>query len=307
MMKKNIQRFLLTTIFALLLLSSINVVKAAKLTDGTWSQSGSPGTTTITFTSSTGISSGDQITLTFPSEATVDASGTDISITGSTSPSRSNNGTNNTITITADGAATDSITITMSDALSAYTASTYAQQSVAISHVDSGDTPVDFGVALISNDNTTDVRATVPLFVTMSVDTTEINLGVLNASTVSSETQTYTVTSNNSSGVTLQISGDAGLNVDASPTDDIDDVSDNTVTAGSEEYGIALSLSSLNAEGTFDTTNDHAVPTSATDIASSTGTVSGATLGITYKASVDGNSVAGDYHQVVTVTVATNS
>ena len=298
--------------FSLLLLQlypflNAKSVSAAKLTDGTWGQSASPGTTTIVFTTTTGVASGDKIVLTFPSQASINDSGTDIAITGSTTPTRSNNATNNSITITTDGTVSSSasVTITMTDGLTSYTTSTFAQQSVAINHNDSTDTAVDFGVALITNDNTTDVTANVPLFVTMAVDDVTMDLGTLSASAVNEVDQTYSVNSNNTSGVTIQITADGDLDDASSNT--INDVSDGTVTAGSEEYGIRVdNLSGLTASGTFGS-QDNAVPQAATNLVTSTGTVSSGTVDINYKASISGSTVAGSYDQVVTVTIATNA
>ena len=83
------------------LLSNYNVAHAAKLGDGTWSQGGAPGTTTITFTNTGALVAGDEVVLTFPSaEATIDGSGTNIAMTNQTTPTRTNNTTDNTITIT---------------------------------------------------------------------------------------------------------------------------------------------------------------------------------------------------------------
>lgn len=298
-------------IFAFLFVSAIafsnSIAEAAKLADGTWSQSGAPGTTTVTFTNTGLLEVGSDIVLTFPDSATLnDVVGGDITVTGQTTPTRSNNTLDNTITITLDTQinATTSITITMTDALSVYTATTYAQESLAINTQDSGDTPIDFGVAIITNTNTTTVTASVPLFVTMEIDETAIALGTLSVASISSGTQQYTINSNNQTGITMQIASDGKL--DDASTNDIDDVADSTVTAGSEEYGIAVTTSGLTVDGTY-ISGDNPVPQAADDLASSAAAVSGATLDITYKASIAGTTVAGQYDQVVTVTIATNS
>ncbi len=284
-----------------------DVARAAKNTDGTWTQSGAPGTTTITFTTTTGVVSGDKIVLTFPSQADVNAAGTNITVTGSTTPTRANNDTNNTVTITTDGAVTASnpVTITMSDGLTSYTTTTFAQQSVAINHNTTADVAKDYGVALITNDNTTDVTANVPLFVTMAVDDTTMNLGTLSVSAVNTDDQIYTVNSNNATGIQMQIDGTAtGL---ASGGNDINDVADGTVTAGSEEYGISNAVSGLTAESPFDS-GDDAVPNSPTDIADTTAAVSNGTLTVTYKASISGTTAAGTYTETpVTMTIATKA
>ena len=121
---------------------------------------------------------------------------------------------------------------------------------------------------------------------------------------MSSATQQYTVNSNNTSGVTLQIATDGDFDDGASNT--IDAVSDSAVTAGSEEYGIAVSGASLTIDATYNS-GDNPIVQAADDIATSASEVDGATMDITYKASIAGTTVAGSYTQVVTVTIASNA
>jgi len=309
--KKTVQKILpvlsFTLILALAVFITDKAAKAAKLGDGTWAQGGAPGTTTVTFTNTTALDASSDVIITFPSTASVDQTGTNISITGQTSPVRTNNTVDNTVTLTlVDGTldASLAVTITMTDGISAYTTTTYAQESLAINTQDSSDTPQDFGVALITNDNTTTVTASVPLFVNIAVDDTSIELGTLSTASVSEATQTYTVNSNNQTGVTLQIAADDHLNDASSNT--IDAVSDGTVSAGAEEYGIAVSGTGLTIDATY-ITGDNEIVQAADDIASSAGSVSAATMGITYKSSIAGTTVAGSYDQVVTITIATNA
>jgi hypothetical protein len=143
----------------------------------------------------------------------LNGSGTNISVTNQTTPGRANNTTDRTITITLDASinASTAITITMTDALSAYTTTTFAQQSLGINTIDSTGPAIDYGVGIKTNDNTTDVTATVPLFVTMAIDTTTIGLGTLSTASVKEADQTYTTTSNNTTGVTIQIATDGNL------------------------------------------------------------------------------------------------
>lgn len=298
--------------FAYLLVGAVfinnRIAKAAKLADGTWSQSASPGTTTVTFTNgATELDSSSDIILTFPSTATVNQDGTSATVTSQGTVVRTNNTVDNTITLTIDGtiAASLAVTVTLADGLTAYTTTTYAQESVAINTQDSTDTPVDFGVALITNDNTTTVTASVPLFVNFAIDTTSINLGTLSTSSVAEADQTYTINSNNTSGITMQIARDGLL--DDGGGNDIDNVGDGTVTAGSEEYGISVdNVSGVTISSPFDA-GDDAVPAGPSNIATSTGTVSNGTFDINYKASISGSTIAGSYDQVVTVTIATNA
>ncbi|OGC45456.1 hypothetical protein A2V49_03400 [candidate division WWE3 bacterium RBG_19FT_COMBO_34_6] len=292
--------FLLLAVFA-----GNRIAKAAKLADGTWSQSASPGTTTVTFTNgATLLPANSDIVLTFPSTATVSQGGTNISVTGQSSPTRSNNTLDNTITINIDGTIDSSlaVTITMTDGLSAYVTTTYAQESLAINTLNATDQPVDFGVAIKTNSNTTTITASVPLFVNMAIDDTTMALGTLSTASVSQATQQYTINSNNQTGITMQIATDGDLDDASSNT--INYVGDSTVSAGSEEYGIAVSTSGLTVDANY-ITGDNDIIEAANNIATSGGSVANATLDITYKASIAGTTVAGSYNQVVTVTIAT--
>jgi len=305
--KKALPIITVVFILGLAVFVSDKAAKAAKLSDGTWAQSGSPGTTTITFTNATAADASSDIVLTFPSTAAVNQAGTNSTVTGSTGIARTNDTIDNTITLKIlDGtlAASAAITITLTDGLSTYTTTTYAQESMAINTLNSGGTPLDFGVALITNDNTTTVTASVPLFVNLAVDDTTIELGTLSTASISSVTQTYTVNSNNQSGVTLQIDSDGDLDDGSSNT--IDAVSDTAVTAGSEEYGIAVVGTGLTIDGTYNT-GDNPLPASPDTVAATVASVASGTMDVTYKASIAGTTVAGSYDQVVTITIATNA
>jgi len=301
---------LLSVLYILLLALVIGnkTTQAAKIDDGAWTQSGSPGTTSITFTNTTASDSSSDIVLTFPATASVDQDGTSSTVSGSTAITRSNNTIDNTIILTIlDGtlAAGASITITLADGLSTYTASTYAQESLAINTHNSAGTPLDFGVALITNDNTTTVTTQVPLFVNLAVDTTSIQLGTLSASSVNEVDQTYTVNSNNRTGLTAAIEADNDLNDGFG--NDINAVADGTVTAGSEEYGISVdNVSGVTVEPPFDSGDDEEIPQVLDNIANATTEISNGTFDLNYKASITGTTIAGSYDQVVTLTVSSN-
>lgn len=295
-------------LIGIFLFSYKNVAYAAKLNDGTWTQGGSPGTTTITFTNTGALSSGNDIVITFPSStATINSSGTNISCTNQISPVRTNSASNNTITITLDSSISSStpITITMTDALTSYTTTTFAIDSLAINTQNSSDVLIDFGVALTTNDNTTTVTASVPLFVNMEIDTTSIDLGTLSIGSVNEADQTYTLNSNNDTGITVQIETDGDL--DDGSGNDINYVGDGTVTAGQEEYGIEVdNVSGVTINGNY-SSGDNDIIQSANDIATSGSPVTNGTFDINYKASISGTTVAGNYTQIVTVTVGTNA
>jgi len=301
---------LFTFVYIVMLAVSIGnkAAKAAKLADGTWTQSGSPGTTSVVFTNTTAADASSDIVLTFPSTAVVDQDGTTSTVTGSTVVTRTNNTLDNTITLTLlDGtlAAGASITVTFDDGLTTYTTTTYAQESLAVNTNDSADQPLDFGVALITNDNTTLVTTQVPLFVNIGVDTTSIQLGTLSAASVNEADQTYTINSNNRTGVVVAITADADLNDGFG--NDIDPVADGTVTTGSEEYGISVdNVTGMTIESPFDSGDDE-IPQAGDNIANTATEISNGVFDINYKASITGTTIAGSYDQVVTVTISSNA
>jgi len=221
---------------------------------------------------------------------------------------RTNNTVDNTISIALLDGTLDaglSVTITMTDALSTYTTTTYAQESLAVNTNDTGDVPVDFGVALKTNDNTTTVTTQVPLFVNIGVDTTTIELGTLSTASINESDQTYTINSNNRTGVTVAIIADAVLNDGFG--NDINAVADGAVTAGTEEYGISVdNVVGMTIESPFDA-GDDPVPVVSDNIANTATEISNGTFDINYKSSITGTTIAGTYDQVVTITISSNS
>lgn len=279
--------------------------QAADISDGVWAQSGNPGTTTVTFDTSTGIASGDKIVLSFPGTyADVNAAGTNISMTGSTTPTRINDSALETISVTADGSvsASGTVTITLTDGLTSFTTAN-AIESVGINHTDSDNNHIDSGLALITNDNDTDVSALVPLYVAIGVDDTNMPLGTLSIAGTNSNTQQYTVDTNNFNGVSIYLAADDNLK--NSNGDTIDVVADGSVDAQSEEYGITLASSGITQENPFDSGTD-ALPTSATKFAGTTAPVAAGTVDITYEAAIASTTAAGTYTQTVTVTAVAN-
>lgn len=298
--------------------------RAAKLSDGTWTGTDNGDVdVTITFTISGAIDDNDYVMLTFPTEAPVD-DGTDITCTDDAAGftcTRLDDQTDDTIKVTntsgSSVAGGSEVIITMTDAIdTAYDGTVYAIQSMAVNTNNSDDSAIDYGLALISNDNSstsykTDITATVPLFLTMAVDTNTINFGTLSVSSVKELDQTYTFNSNYTAGIQVQIAADDDLN-NAGDTQNINNVSDGTVTAGSEEYGISVdNLSGMSADSPYDSGDDlvpnpGTTPASPDDIVNSTGTMSSATFDINYKAAISGTTPADTYTQEVTITIATN-
>ena len=131
---------------------------------------------------------------------------------------------------------------------------------------------------------------------TLSVNPTTLSLGTLSQSSVASDATTLDVTTNSNSGYTVSISEDGNLR---SGSNDIDDVSDGSVTAGSEEYGIRTSGSS----GLLAT--DTAIDGSV-NVMSKSSAATNDTATVTFRASIGPNSQAGSYAHTVTFTATVN-
>ena len=126
--------------------------------------------------------------------------------------------------------------------------------------------------------------------ISFSLSKNTINLGILSASAIGSDSHSFTVTTNAIQGYGVRVYEDGGLR---SGANDIDDVTDGEVTAGSEEYGISTAGANgqLNAADTA-VSNGLLVSESSRPVSSDTTTV-------TYKASISSGTAAGTYNQVV--------
>lgn len=127
----------------------------------------------------------------------------------------------------------------------------------------------------------------------ISLSGTNISFGSLEKGTVSSISRTATVSTDAPGGYTLRISENSNL---AAGGTDIDDVSDGSVTAGSEEYGIKTSGDS----GLFNAT-DTAITSSWKNIASATSPVTSQATVISFKVAVNGGTEPGSYSHTVTI------
>ncbi len=107
------------------------------------------------------------------------------------------------------------------------------------------------------------------------------------------------VSTNAANGYTLQIQADGYLEADA--THHIQDVSDGTVTAGSNEYGARVYGTTATSTG-----SDFAVTTSYRDIQKSITTANADRVGMIYKASIDYTIAAGNYQQSVRYLLTAN-
>lgn len=129
-----------------------------------------------------------------------------------------------------------------------------------------------------------------------SLDKSSVSLGTIRQSGVSSDSVVATVDTDANTGYTLAVTESGNLQ---SGSNDINDVGDGSVTAGSEEYGIRTS------GGSGILTSDTAI-SGSTVAASASGVVHNDQTTITFRASVGQSSKAGSYSQTVTFTVTVN-
>lgn len=126
--------------------------------------------------------------------------------------------------------------------------------------------------------------------------TTTIALGTLSLSAVVSSTVSSTITTDSPTGYSLTFDEDGNLRDGAN---DINDVADGTVTAGSEEYGVQT------IGGGGELAADTAIA-DGLEVASSVAGVGDQETGIKFSASIGGSSRAGSYAHVITATIIAN-
>lgn len=130
-------------------------------------------------------------------------------------------------------------------------------------------------------------------FITFALSATSVPLGTLTTASVYTGSTTATITTNANSGYAATIVEDGNLR--RSTGDDINDVGDGTVTAGSEEYGIRTTGS----DGQYNST-DTAITGTPGVFASNAGPANSATT-ITFKAAISPLTVGGNYSHTVTI------
>jgi len=124
-----------------------------------------------------------------------------------------------------------------------------------------------------------------------------MNLGVINPLVIGTDNHNLTVTTNAINGYTCSALDDGNLD-DITDTYDIDDVLDNTVSAGDEEYGITCSGGDCDLDPN-DEALDDVVPLT---VASNAGRVTGSATVVTYKAAADSTTIGTIFSHVVTFT-----
>lgn len=129
--------------------------------------------------------------------------------------------------------------------------------------------------------------------ISLTLGSSSVSLGTLVSSAVSSVSNIATVTTDYAGGYSLYLYESAGL---ASGSDVINDVTDGSVTAGSEEYGIRTSGTS----GSYNST-DTSIISTWKSVATNAGAASSEQTTITFKASVGSDTPSGTYSHSVSV------
>ena len=125
----------------------------------------------------------------------------------------------------------------------------------------------------------------------MSLSASGASLGELSASQVKSNSITATITSDSANGYTLSIASISGTGITG--------VADGVVTAGSQEFGIAVS-------GNDAAFTDDKAPVAGLVLASATGSVLNRQSTLIFKASISTQTTAGSYSQTLTLTASGN-
>lgn len=133
--------------------------------------------------------------------------------------------------------------------------------------------------------------------VSLNLGASSVSLGSLSQASVSNSSIEATISTDSITGFTLSLTEDGNLR---SGANDINDVADGSVTAGSEEYGIRTS----GTDGLFNST-DNAI-TNNLNIASNLGSISNDVTTINFKASASSATTYGSYSHIVTFTLTAN-
>lgn len=131
-----------------------------------------------------------------------------------------------------------------------------------------------------------------------TISNTTVSLGELSTNSVAQNSITITATSNSTTGYTIRMSENQNL---SDGSNDINDVTDGTVSAGSEEYGIRTA----GTAGQFNNT-DTAITSSLKTITNHGSAVTDQVTTVTFKASIASDTTAGSYNHTVTFATVSN-
>lgn len=294
----------------LILNLSISPVHAASLTSLSDTMSrikaGETSDHTIKFTTPSGIHSGDTVTLTFPpSSFTMPGSLTGVTIANGA-------GADNAVTSTTWSAPTLTITASGTSIVTAGNIATIKIPSAQITNPASSNTYVTsiagtFGdtgkiASVIIADDQFTVSTSVDPSITFTLNDLVVNLPTLTVGSVSTDTTSFTINTNSTNGYVVTLNEDGNLR---SGVNDINDVVDGVVTAGSEEYGVSTSKSGQIITQTSGN-NATAVDGANKTCASASGPASSDTTTLTLHAAIAGSTPSGNYSHIVTVIATAN-
>ncbi len=263
--------------------------------------------------STTQFAAANTITITLPaaftSPATCASSTTDADLDTTTDGAVTVNG--NTFTYTFTAATTTAIASGVEICVRATTPASNGNYSVSISDTNDSDNSaalIYVGTIAASDTNDVTVTATVPVVLSLSIrnpsttaNTNSCALGVLNPASVNTCAYRIAAGTNGSAGMSVHVVADNLLN---SGANDINNVADGTVTAGSEEHGVTLTagtgwtlIAPFNAGDDPVTTTQQEFQERAT-VVDDSNTANWTT--VTHRASITSSTVVGSYDQVVT-------
>ncbi len=301
-----IKKSVLVLVLILLVLStgilySVNAATLTPISDTMSNQTVSVSSANnFSFDAVSGIPASGTVTITFPSgftsvavtSATSSMSGATFSVTG------------NVVTVTnGTTAVTAGTTVTISNitAINPSTASSTSTQYI-ITISDSGGDNASIAVAIVTSSQVT-ISATVNPTITFSISSNSISFGVLTATTVSSQTNTLTLSTNASKGANITVYDlNAGLLQNVSSGHLIAS-STATLSAGTEGYGINGSgAGGLTVVSPYNGTGDAvgALVKTAQNLASISVPVSGGTVTVNYLAAISAVTPAGTYADTIT-------
>ncbi len=128
-----------------------------------------------------------------------------------------------------------------------------------------------------------------------------VSYGTLSDSSVSTAIISFEVSADSASGYVIQMNDDGNLR---SSSSDVDDVSDGTVSEGSEEFGARSSDATLTSS-TFDTA-DSAITTTRQDVVTRGSVTMSDRSFVTLKASISTSTSAGSYGNVISFIASGN-
>ena len=176
------------------------------------------------------------------------------------------------------------------------------------------------GIAYVGNANDVTVSATVLPNLTLTIDNadgttcttasgvTSCNLGVVTTAAVNTGNYDLNVGTNATSGATLKIAEDGNLRNGSDSITDIVEDTGGTVTAGVDEYGIAVASDASWTEAGNFTDDDTPIPTGPANVATTSAPIAstGDDVTVTHRVAVSSTVKALTYTHIVTWTATAN-